>query len=108
MLLGELLLPPERLQRLAWDELDCILAGQEVARQKALVPARLLATQLYNLLPDEKLGPLTPERFLPLWAIDPPAKPAAVPTESAEEFRARMVAQNAKTLAARAAASTSN
>lgn len=103
MILGELLLPAKRLRQLTWDELDCIQAGQEVARQKALVPARLLATQLYNLMPGDR-GPLSEAQYLPLWAVDAPPKPTAVLSETAQQFRDRLAAQNHQTLAARAAA----
>lgn len=101
-ILGELLLKPKRLRRLAWDELDALYAGQRIRQERELVGFRQLATQLYNLFPDEKLGVLTPAQYLPLPLIDPPVKPAP-PRESAEAFRKRLEEQNRQTLAARAA-----
>lgn len=80
--MGELLLPLRRVHSLTWDEVDSLFAGQDVRRQKDMVGFRRLSTQLYNLMPSEKTGPLTAEQFLPLPAVDGPKPKVAVVTRS--------------------------
>lgn len=66
-MLGELLLAPWRLRQLTWDELDSLLAGQDVRRQKDMVAFRLIALQVYNALAEK---PLKPHEYLRLPAVD--------------------------------------
>lgn len=68
-ILGELALPPYRLATLTWDQLDVMLAGQDVRRQKDLVGIRKLATLQFNLAVEAK-DRLSEEAFMALPAVD--------------------------------------
>lgn len=62
-----MLLPPVRLQHLTWEELDSLLIGQDVRRQKDLAGFRLIAVQVHNMLAEKGLKP---HEYLPLPAVD--------------------------------------
>ena len=90
---------PATVRALAWCEVDSYLSGYERRRQKELAGFRLVAVQVYNALAET---PMRAEDWLPLPLIDLPAAEAAPLTvngETAEQFRARMRAQNAETIA---------
>lgn len=98
-LLGEMGLLPATVRALSWCEVDSYLCGYERRRQKELAGFRLVAVQVYNALAET---PMRPEDWLPLPLIDAPPAPVedmSVNGETAEQFRARMGAQNAETLA---------
>ena len=98
-LLGEMGLLPATVRALAWCEVDSYLCGYERRRQKELAGFRLVAVQVYNALAET---PMSAEDWLPLPLIDLPPAPVEEMTvngETAEQFRARMSAQNAETLA---------
>ena len=90
---------PATVRALAWCEVDSYLSGYERRRQKELAGFRLVAIQVYNALAE---APMRPEDWLPLPLVDMPDAPAEEVTvngETAEEFRARMSAQNVETIA---------
>ena len=92
-------LPPSVVRALAWCEIDSCLSGYERRRQKELAGFRLVAIQVYNALAET---PMQAADWLPLPLIDAPeAAPVAVVVdgETAEQFRARLTAQNAETFA---------
>jgi hypothetical protein len=80
-------LKPKRLARLTWEELDHLQAGADVAMQKSLVGARIVAVQVANMLAEKHLKP-TEYFYLP--AVDgPPAEAKPLNTEWLERMKAK-------------------
>lgn len=93
-----------KLQKLRWDTLDHLLAGQNAGRQKDLVGFRGLRTQINNMFAASGQG-IKDEQYMHLPEVDGPHGARISEQDLAElkKTRDRLAALNAQKLAERAA-----